>query len=271
MRPSIIVILASALMGVGVFLAGGVVVRLCQESQCLSQPEVVPPATPVPVVAIVGGRSLSPPTSTDGPIVGPSGGSDSATSGGSDPANPSASDPAITCPWTPADGLPVDTMVQAIGILRLYPEPDTLSVALADHNAGDQFGVVADASGATAITSCAVLWYRVRNAAAVEGWVLEAAVERLPPPVTPVPTSSPCQAPACVACGCGQQQSGCGQPCGSGQQCYPSCGSPCNNQPPNPCDNPCQSPCGGYQGYDPGYSTDPYPSCGGSTCGWTSQ
>ena len=253
MRFSLIVVLASALILAGVILAGGIVVRLCQEVQCISrstadvkpaeeagQPaaEGATGATPTPtlVPALVGAMSLATPGAgmQDDLSFGAAAASAAPAADGVPAADDATPDP---CPPTPADGLPAGTALRAIGIVRLYAAPDTLAEVLGDYGAGAQFVVVADESGMTAVTRCDVLWYLVGDDQAVVGWVLAAALDDMPPLITPVPTVWLCPQNGCVSCGCAPS---CGQPCT--QPCYqPSyqpCGVPCNNYPSYPCSHP---------------------------------
>jgi hypothetical protein len=213
MRFVFSVVLASLCMIAGVVLGGIMVTRFCQEVHCMGRFSEVPVVdsaalleTPTAVPTYVGGMALA--TST--PLALAAGSSPAADSGAID-----------VCPPMPADGLPVDTPVQAIGIAHLYPEPDTQGEALANHTAGYTFVVMTDEGGATAIARCDVVWYRVRDAETVEGWVLAAAVDRMPLPIAPAPTVLPCPQVGCVQ----PSHPPCGQPC-----TYP-----CNNQPSYPC------------------------------------
>lgn len=251
----LIVVLASALILVGVILAGGIVVRLCQEVGCLSRPEPTPAPTleptaapageaPTEVPAYVGGMELVTPAPwlvdevpqvlNDAPLVSEL----PQTSKGGLPGEDSG--PTDACLPIPAEGLPTGTTMRAIGSVRLYPAPDAESAALAEYGSGTEFVALADESGVSAVTRCDVLWYLVHNAEFVVGWVLAAAVELVPPPITPVPTTTLCPQSGCVSSDCVPPNVD-----------YPGCGQPCYEPCPQPCYQPCTDPCTIYPTYPP--------------------
>jgi hypothetical protein len=133
------------------------------------------------------------------------------------------------CPPQQEPGFAADANVVAIGMVRLYSEPDLESPALGEFSAGQSFLVTADANGVTAVRRCDLVWVRVRLTGGLLGWVLASAIE-IAPVVTPIvtPVVFPTLPPICPG-GCAT----------------PTCVDPCYDPCPQPCVDPCYLPCGG--------------------------
>jgi len=138
------------------------------------------------------------------------------------------------CPPQAEGGFPADATVSAVGLLRLYSEPDLFSSPLGEFSAGQTFLITADTGGVTAIRRCDLVWVRVRLTGGSMGWVLADAIEMGQPTAQPTVTSV-VTPPICPG--------GCGTPT--------PCWNPCSNPCPQPCSDPCNQPCAQPYGQQP--------------------
>lgn len=150
------------------------------------------------------------------------------------PASLTVVDP---CPPQAEAGFAADTPLAAVGMIRLYIEPDVLAPTLGEFSAGQTFLVTADTAGVTALRRCELVWVRVRLTGGGMGWALAGALQAAPATVEPivVPTASP---PICPG--------GCATPTCNWSCADVPCGQPCVEPCNLPCTQPCTTPCGVY-------------------------
>lgn len=150
------------------------------------------------------------------------------------PASLSVVDP---CPPQAEAGFAADTPLAAVGMIRLYIEPDVLAPTLGEFSAGQTFLVTADTAGVTALRRCEVVWVRVRLTGGGMGWALASALQAAPTTAEPAPM--PLVSPPICPGGCATPT--CNPPCAE-VPCGQPCIEPCNL----PCTQPCTTPCGVY-------------------------
>lgn len=135
------------------------------------------------------------------------------------------------CPPQMEAGFAADATVAAIGMLRLYSEPDMFAPTLGEFGAGQNFLVTADSMGVTAVRRCDLVWVRLRLTGGSMGWALGSAVD------IALPTAMPTMPPICPG--------GCATPA-CPTPCYNPCAQPCPDPCNLPCTQPCTTPCGVY-------------------------
>lgn len=81
----------------------------------------------------------------------------------------------------------------------MYSQADVTSTPLRNLSAGQELWIVEGEDGRTAVKRCDVIWQRVRTADGLLGWVLEAAIEIVPPTMDMPLSAATATVSACVS------------------------------------------------------------------------